>query len=411
MSLFCLSNGLLRAERPTSHEASREALGALQSRINGLREELNQAEGARREAADELKASEQAISGANRRLRELAAERQRAQDALGRMKSEAAAVEARLTDGEARLGRVLRGHYRAGEADALRNLLSGGDPNQVNRDVHYQRLLSRAQLRLIQDQRQLLAQHRALADQQASELQRLQDLETEAVQARKQLQDEGRRRREVLEGLSSQLKQERRQLATLQRDEQRLSKLIAGLARIVATPVPRPPASASHGSAAHPPASAPSADPPPSAESEPAVPYHPPGAPFASLKGRLAMPARGELARRFGTPGVEGGPPTRGVFIRAAEGEVRAVAAGRVVFADWLRGFGNLIIVDHGDGYLSVYGNNEALLKGIGDAVNAGDSIASVGNSGGASESGLYFELRHQGQALDPAKWVVRQGH
>jgi septal ring factor EnvC (AmiA/AmiB activator) len=78
------------------------------------------------------------------------------------------------------------------------------------------------------------------------------------------------------------------------------------------------------------------------------------------------------------------------------------------VFADWLRGFGNLVIVDHGDNYLSVYGNNEAVLKSVGAAVRAGEVIASIGASGGASESGLYFELRHQGQALDPLKWVAR---
>ena len=84
------------------------------------------------------------------------------------------------------------------------------------------------------------------------------------------------------------------------------------------------------------------------------------------------------------------------------------MAAGTVVFADWLRGFGNLIIVDHGDHYLSIYGNNEALLKQVGAAVKSGENIASIGSSGGALESGLYFELRHQGQALDPLKWVSR---
>lgn len=96
------------------------------------------------------------------------------------------------------------------------------------------------------------------------------------------------------------------------------------------------------------------------------------------------------------------------MFIRApAGGEVKAVAAGRVVYADWLRGFGNLVIVDHGDSYLSVYGNNEAVFKTEGQPVRAGETIAAVGNSGGNADSGLYFELRHQGQPLDPMKWVT----
>jgi septal ring factor EnvC (AmiA/AmiB activator) len=87
--------------------------------------------------------------------------------------------------------------------------------------------------------------------------------------------------------------------------------------------------------------------------------------------------------------------------------EVRSVAAGQVVFADWLRGFGNLMVIDHGDGYLSVYGNNESLLRNVGDRVAVGDSIASVGNTGGNEHTGLYFELRFQGRPFDPLKWVA----
>jgi septal ring factor EnvC (AmiA/AmiB activator) len=96
------------------------------------------------------------------------------------------------------------------------------------------------------------------------------------------------------------------------------------------------------------------------------------------------------------------------LFIRTAEGaEVKAVADGRVVFADWLRGFGNLIIIDHGSQYMTIYGNNEALLKRAGDVVKTGDVIANAGNSGGNEQSGLYFEMRHQGRAFDPLEWVT----
>ena len=103
---------------------------------------------------------------------------------------------------------------------------------------------------------------------------------------------------------------------------------------------------------------------------------------------------------------MEGGGTSKGVFIRSAEGQpVRSVAAGRVVFADWMRGFGNLLILDHGETYLSVYGNNEALLKQPGDTVSAGEPIATVGSTGGSPETGLYFELRHLGKAFDPLRW------
>ena len=135
------------------------------------------------------------------------------------------------------------------------------------------------------------------------------------------------------------------------------------------------------------------------------APAAPEGA-FASLKGRLRAPVSGRVAARFGSK-RDGGPSWKGVFVKASEGaEVKAVAAGRVVFASWMRGFGNLIIVDHGSEYLSIYGSNQSLLKRVGDAVKGGDQIASAGNTGGGEDSGLYFELRHKGAAFDPASWV-----
>ena len=149
--------------------------------------------------------------------------------------------------------------------------------------------------------------------------------------------------------------------------------------------------------------------PEPKPEPEPERPSLGPAAPagaFASLKGQLRAPVAGKIAARFGSKRGDG-PSWKGVFIRTGEGsEIHAIAGGRVVFSDWLRGFGNLIIVDHGGQYMSIYGNNQSLLKRVGDAVKGGDTIASAGNSGGNEESGLYFELRHQGRAFDPATWV-----
>jgi septal ring factor EnvC (AmiA/AmiB activator) len=130
---------------------------------------------------------------------------------------------------------------------------------------------------------------------------------------------------------------------------------------------------------------------------------------FASLRGQLRMPVRsGMITSKFGTKRGEG-PSFKGLFIKASEGvEIEVVAAGRVIFADWLRGFGNLIIVDHGSQYISIYGNNQALFKRAGDTVKGGDAIASIGNSGGNEQSGLYFEMRYQGRAIDPSSWMNR---
>ena len=130
------------------------------------------------------------------------------------------------------------------------------------------------------------------------------------------------------------------------------------------------------------------------------------GSAFSRLRGKLRLPVRGELVARFGSQRSEGGGTSKGIFIRSAAGQqVRAIAAGRVVFADWMRGFGNLLIVDHGETYLSVYGNSETLLKQPGDPVAPGEPVATVGSTGGSAETGLYFELRHLGKAFDPLRW------
>jgi septal ring factor EnvC (AmiA/AmiB activator) len=131
------------------------------------------------------------------------------------------------------------------------------------------------------------------------------------------------------------------------------------------------------------------------------------GRTFQTLKGKLKLPVRGELQGRFGSPREDGGVTWKGLFIKADNGHaVHSVADGQVVFADWLRGFGNLLIVDHGSGYMSLYGNNESLLKQVGDATQSGETVASVGSSGGALQTGVYFELRYEGKPFDPMKWV-----
>jgi murein hydrolase activator len=130
---------------------------------------------------------------------------------------------------------------------------------------------------------------------------------------------------------------------------------------------------------------------------------------FPKMKGKLRLPVTGELANRFGSPREDSTLSWRGLFIRAPQGrEIHAVASGRVVYSDWLRGFGNLLIVDHGGGYMSLYGNAESLFARVGDVVKGGGVIASVGNSGGNAQAGLYFELRYQSKPFDPMTWAVK---
>jgi septal ring factor EnvC (AmiA/AmiB activator) len=371
--------------------AKREELKGLQERIQALQKDLTKTEGSRADAAEELRETEQAISDANRRLRELNGERARAQASLDHLNLQSQKLSSRIAAQQAQLGRLLTRQYYAGETDALRHLLSGDDPNQLARDAHYLGLLSHAKAGLIRDLGGILEEKKHLASLAHDKTAELAEIEKNQQRERSGLVEQQKQRQAVLARISDRIKTQRREVEKLKRDEKRLARLIEGLGRIVAKP--KPPAS-SRAQA-------------PALRNERTPDASLPADAFARQKGRLALPTRGELANGFGTPRQNGGTTWKGVFIRADGGaEVKAIAPGRIVFADWLRGFGNLAIVDHGDGYLSVYGNNESLYKAVGDPVKAGETIASVGNSGGNPETGLYFELRHLGQPIDPLKWV-----
>ena len=249
--------------------------------------------------------------------------------------------------------------------------------------------------------------------------------ELAAIEARQKEQHDKllaqrQQRKQVLEKISVKISQQRREIGNLERDEKQLSQLIARLAKIIAANAEKAAkaekaaraAQAAKTAKAAPRRDAPRQEPSPGRAAPSAeinnerTPEATATGDLARHKGTLRLPTRGVVSNRFGSARQEGST-WKGLFIRAAAGsEVRAIAGGRVVFADWMRGFGNLLIVDHGGSYLSIYGNNESLLKQTGDTLRGGEVIATVGNSGGNPESGLYFELRHQGQPLDPLKWV-----
>ena len=375
------------AKKAPAVEVKRGELKDLQGRISALQRELARAEETRAEAADQLQETESGISHSNRSLRQLGEVRASSETKLAELESQAQQLEKGIGAQQEQLRHLLYRQYAAGQADALHLILSGADPNQVARDLHYLDLLAAARAKLLSSLRQALAAKEVLRQEAQAKREELLAIEKLRVDERAALVKEQHRRQEILTRLASRIKAQRTEMDSLKRNELRLGKLIDGLARIVARPQARPQAT------------------PRRAAGKVTERY---SGEFAKLKGKLHLPTRGELSNRFGTPRGDAAGTWKGLFIRAAEGsEVHALAAGQVVFADWLRGFGNLVIVDHGDAFLSVYGNNQSLFRQVGDSVKAGETLASVGSSGGNPQSGLYFELRHQGLALDPLKWVV----
>lgn len=375
-------------------------LKELRGQIEALRKELAAAEGTRADAADQLKDAERDISLTQRELHKLADQRGDLQKALQELGGQSRELEGRLAGQQSQLEKLIHHQYLRGNPDSLRLLLNGDDPNQLARDLHYLAAIGKARRQLLDEIETSLQRKQALAADTRERAGELAAVEARQREQHGKLLAQREQRKATLSKISAKIAAQRREIGSLQRDEKRLSQLIERLARIIAArPKPRPeparrPAGETPGKAA-----------PPEIANE-RTPEATPSSRFASLKGNLRLPVRGAIANRFGSARQEGST-WKGLYIRAATGsEVKAIAGGRVVFADWMRGFGNLLIVDHGDSYLSIYGNNDALLKQVGDTVRGGDNVASVGNSGGNPESGLYFELRHQGQPLDPLKWV-----
>ena len=369
---------------PAGASPREKELRELRGRIEALQKGLAEAEELKTEAVDALRESERAISETNRALRELGTQSRELDERLRELGEEARQREAALKSQQELLARLLHQQYLGGHAEPLRLLLNREDPNVIARRLHYFGYISRARGQLIEETRASLERLKVLSHETGQKAAELTAVTAESRSLRERLGREKRAHDRVLARLSRDIQRQRREIGTLKRNESRLARLVERLAKVVArTPAPR-------------------------VKNE-RVPQTAAGSgPFPGLKGRLNLPVRGELANRFGSPRADGGVVWKGLFIAARAGEeVRAIADGRVVFADWLRGFGNLLIVDHGDAYMSLYGNNEALYRQVGDTIRAGEPVAAVGASGGNADSGLYFELRHQGRPLDPLEWVV----
>ena len=370
------------AAAPASN-AKTEELRQLRGRIDALQQRLAAAEETKSEAADLLRESERAISETNRVLRELAGQQRAFNAKLSELQGRSRRAATDIDGQQAQLARLLYQQYIGVQPDALKLFLNRDDPNRIARELHYLTHLSRARAELIRSLRSNLGQLNELEDTTRQQSAELAAIDAEQQAQRKRLEAEKRARKAVLVRVSRQIEQQRREISTLKRNENRLARLVEQLSQMLSRARPE------------------------ALRNERLPDASGDGSPFAQLKGRLNLPVRGELKNRFGSPREGSGLSWKGLFIAAPAGqEVRAIAAGRVVFADWLRGFGNLLIIDHGGGYMSLYGNNESLYKQVGAATLGGETVAAVGNSGGNTDSGLYFEIRHQGKAFDPLAWV-----
>lgn len=392
-------------------DAKKSELKDLQERLDSLRRELGKNEQNKTYAVDQLRASEEAVSTARRQLWQLGEERQQTSRELADIEAQQKHLEQQTAEQQQRLSRLMRLQFARSQGDSLSFLIAGHDPNQLARDEHFLELLAQSRARMIAELRQAAAEKQQLIDAARKKSEQLAAIEKRQQAQHATLVEQRASRQATLNTVAAKVQAQRQEIGALARDEERLGKLIDALVKLAAKQAAereqarREKARQQELARAKQNKQRKGKKPAPEL-ANPAEKSEFDGA-FAKLKGKLILPVKGQIEGRYGAPRADGGTRWRGLFIRAPEGsEVHVVAAGRVVFADWLRGFGNLMIVDHGDGFLSIYGNNESLLKNEGASVKAGETIATVGNSGGNPQAGLYFELRHQGKTFDPKGWV-----
>lgn len=352
-------------------ESERE-LQQMRDRIQAVKQEIAGIRGRRDEHQAALERAEKEIGSVAAALRRLEAQSGQARDRLHELGRQRDAERENLQAVRATLAAELQAAYMTGRQERIKLLLNQEDPAFLGRMLVYHGYFTRARAMRMADIRAALARldgiERELQTQRA-EIERLQATQREKSA---QLAAEQDRRREILAGLQADLKKKSSELTQLEQNEQRLQELVQSLRQALSDfPVP----GGRYGS-------------------------------LRELKGKLRWPVAGRIVTRYGVKQASGKVRSRGVHIASAAGsDVYAIARGRVVFADWLRGFGLLLIIDHSDGYMSLYGHNSSLYKDVGEQVDGGDIIAAVGSSGGRVTAGLYLELRRNGKPFNPAAW------
>ena len=360
---------------PAQDAAEKEReLKALRAGIQSLQQQLEANQRKKSNAEKRLQDVENQISETSRELHRIDAELDTKRSQLGTLKEKRRVQASTLQRQREHLASEARTAYAMGRQQQVKLLLNQEQPSAVGRMLVYFGYFSRARLQRIEAISASLEQLSLVEESIARKTASLTDLRASQQRESERLQEKKRARKQAVAALSRELENQGGKLKRLKTNEQELQELVSSLQELLV-------------------------DIPIDASQQ---------QPFKSLKGKLRWPTRGRLAKSFGSRRGSAGLKWRGVMIEAPEGgDVRAVAQGRVAFSDWMRGFGLLVIIDHGDGYMSLYGHNQALYKEVGEWVDTGEVVAQLGASGGQSASGLYFELRHKGQPINPVRWCA----
>lgn len=375
---FILSMGAGLSCLPAAQANDKEharALEQVRSKIERLRKDIEKTQTLHDSVRTELRQIERDISKLYRTLKQLNGKLAKQEQELRTLHQERKTLQAEMATQHRLLARQVQAAYMIGQQEYIKMLLNQQDPAVIGRTMAYYDYFNRARLTRIDTARQTLTRLQAVEVKIQQQTRALKEVREQQLAKRDELQQVSRARALVVARLNQELTSQGQELARLVEDEKRLQDLVSKLDRAIPDILTAPGARKA----------------------------------FAELRGQLAWPTQGKVQALYGTQREGGRLKWNGVLIEAQEGrDVQAVSAGRVAYADWLRGYGLLLILDHGDGYMSLYGHNQAIYKETGEWVEAGEPVASVGRSGGQHDSALYFEIRHNGKPVNPQTWCRR---
>ncbi|MDQ7983933.1 murein hydrolase activator EnvC [Pseudomonas sp. G34] len=410
---FILMTSLLAPAFADQKADTQKQLEAARADVAELKKLLEQLQQEKSGVQKQLKTTETEMGELENQVKGLREELQDSEEELKRLDQEKKKLQGARLEQQRLIGIQARAAYQGGRQEYIKLLLNQQNPEKFSRTLTYYDYLAEARLAQLtafnETLRQLANVEKDISHHQAQ----LQAQKGELDSRSAQLAEVRKERQQALAKLNKDYAARDQRLKAREQEQAELARVLKTIEQTLARQAREAEAQRQRElAAARDKPSTPAAT-GKRAESGPLVSsgatY---GGPFASAKGKLPWPVNGRLVARYGTPrGEDARTKWDGVLIGAAAGsQVRAVHGGRVVFADWLRGSGLLVILDHGNGYLTLYGHNQSLLKDAGDIVKAGDPIATVGTSGGQDTPALYFAIRQQGRASDPAQWCRAQG-
>ncbi len=372
--VFAFTSAPLSAAQ-TEPDVSPKQLKELKKTIGNLNSWLNKAKGKKNELQKTLKESEQQISRISMNIHRVQSKLKESKKRLKNLQARKKTLELQLKNQQSYLKKQVVTAYSLGRQPAVKVLLNLEDPQKIDRTLVYYDYFNKARAKQIESYRGIineLSETRSAIDHENDTLIKSR---SQLVSSKAELNDTQRSRKRTLSKLSKSIKGKNIELDKLTADQKRLEKLLREVEKAIAN-----------------------------------LKLPEDSRPFSQFKSKLPWPTRGKVTRHYGSRLADGKLRRNGIIIETSTSTpVKAVHYGRVVFSDWIRGFGLITIIDHSGGYMSLYGHNRSLLKEIGNWVHTDEIIAYSGNSGGQEETGLYFEIRKNGRPQNPLKWLSRK--